>query len=121
MPFYIAFFVLSGASLHLDALMGLGALGLAYLLARPIGKSVGSHMAGKNFGAAPQVYTNIGMALVPQAGVAIGMVITVSQTHPEIGYTMSTIILASVIVYEGIGPFLTKLALGRAKEIHLLE
>jgi Kef-type K+ transport system membrane component KefB len=121
MPFYIAFFVLSGASLHLNALLSLGLLGLGYLIARPVGKSLGSHVAGERFGAEPQVYTNIGMALVPQAGVAIGMVITVTQTHPDIGYMMGTVVLSSVIVYEGLGPFLTKLALGRAKEIHLQE
>ncbi len=121
MPFYIAFFVLSGASLHLNALLSLGLLGLGYLIARPIGKSLGSHVAGEKFGAEPQVYSNIGMALVPQAGVAIGMVITVTQTHPDIGYMMGTVVLSSVIVYEGLGPFLTKLALGRAGEIHLQE
>jgi Kef-type K+ transport system membrane component KefB len=121
MPFYIAFFVLSGASLHLGALSHLGLLGVAYLVARPLGKFVGSYVAGTKFGAEPQVTRNLGMALVPQAGVAIGLVITVTETYPEMGHIMGTVILSSVIVYEGIGPFLTRLALGRAKEIYLQE
>ena len=121
MPFYIAFFVLSGASLHLGSLGNLGLIGVAYLLARPTGKALGSWLAGRRYDAEPQVTQNLGMALIPQAGVAIGMVLTVSETYPEIGAVMSTVILSSVIVYEGIGPFLTKLALGRAGEIHLQE
>jgi Kef-type K+ transport system membrane component KefB len=121
MPFYIAFFVLSGASLHVGSLGELGLLGLVYLFARPAGKYLGSFLAGRRFGAQPQVTRNLGMALVPQAGVAIGMVLTVSETHPEMGAVMGTIILSSIIIYEGVGPFLTKLALGRAKEIHLVE
>ena len=121
MPFYIAFFVLSGASLHLSALQDLGLLGAVYLIARPVGKAVGSYWAGRNFGAEIQVRNNLGLALLPQAGVAIGMMLTVSETEPEMGYVIGTVILSSIIVYEGIGPFLTRLALGRAGEIHLQE
>ena len=121
MPFYIAFFVLSGASLHLDALSHLGLLGAAYLIARPVGKAMGSLWAGRRFGAEKAVYDNLGMALLPQAGVAIGMYLTVSKTEPELGYIIGTVILSSIIIYEGIGPFLTRLALSRAKEIYLQE
>jgi Kef-type K+ transport system membrane component KefB len=118
MPFYIAFFVLSGASLHLEALSHLGLLGLAYLLARPLGKLAGSYWAARRFGASEAVRGNLGLALMPQAGVAIGLSITVSASHPEIGQVIATVILSSVIVYEGIGPFLTKLALARGRELH---
>ena len=121
MPFYIAFFVLSGASLHLSELSHLGLLGAAYLIARPIGKAVGSYVAGRKYGAEKQVYDNLGMALLPQAGVAIGLTLTVQQSHPDLGMIMSTVILSSVIIYEGVGPFLTRLALSRAGEIHLQE
>ena len=121
LPFYIAFFVLSGASLHLDALSHLGGLGLAYMIARPVGKWLGSFWAGKKFGASPVVYNNLGMALLPQAGVAIGMYLTVAEVNPEMGLVIGTVVLSSVMVYEGIGPFLTRLSLTRAKEIHLQE
>lgn len=121
MPFYVAFFVLSGASLHIGSLQHLGLLGLGYLIARPIGKLLGSYWAGRKFGAEPQVTQNLGLALFPQAGVAIGMAITVREFYPEMGNVIETVILSSVIIYEGFGPFLTRLALGRAKEIYLQE
>jgi Kef-type K+ transport system membrane component KefB len=121
MPFYIAFFVLSGASLHLDALAHLGLLGLAYIIARPLGKFIGSRWAAKKFGANPLVAKNLSLALLPQAGVAIGMYLTVQESDPELGYVIGTVILSSVLVFEGIGPFMTRLSLARAKEIHLQE
>ncbi len=121
MPFYIAFFVLSGASLHLGELPRLGMLGIAYLVARPIGKAIGAGLATRRFGAEPAVRQNLGLALLPQAGVAIGMVMMVTETYPEMGKIVGTVILSSVIVYESIGPFLTRLALSRAGEIHLQE
>jgi Kef-type K+ transport system membrane component KefB len=121
MPFYIAFFVLSGASLHLGSLAHLGLLGMAYLVARPLGKFIGAWAAAARFGAEPQVTRNLGLTLVPQAGVAIGLVLAVTETHPEMGHIMVTVILSSVIVYEGVGPFLTRLALSRAREIYLQE
>lgn len=121
MPFYIAFFVLSGASLHLGSLAHLGLLGVAYLIARPVGKALGSWWAGKRFGAEEKVYRNIGPALIPQAGVAIGMSLTVIDLYPEMGSIIQTVILSSVIVYESVGPFLTRVALSRAGEIHLQE
>jgi len=121
MPFYIAFFVLSGASLHLGALPHLGLLGIAYLVTRPMGKYIGSYIAARKYQAGPQIARNLGMTLIPQAGVAIGMVITVTEKHPQLGHLMATVVLSSVIIYEGFGPYLTKLALFKAKEIHLQE
>jgi Kef-type K+ transport system membrane component KefB len=121
MPFYIAFFVLSGASLHLDSLGHLGLLGAGYLVMRPLGKMLGSYLAAGRFEAGEIVKNNLGIGLFPQAGVAIGLAIAIRETHPELGQIINTVILSSVIVYEALGPFLTKLAIGRAKEIHLQE
>ena len=118
MPFYIAFFVLSGASLHLDALSGLGLLGLAYLVARPIGKYLGIAWASRRYNADPVVRKHLGLALLPQAGVAIGMALLVSEHLPAFGHAVSTVILSSVIVYESVGPYLTKLSLARAGDLH---
>jgi Kef-type K+ transport system membrane component KefB len=121
MPFYIAFFVLSGASLHVGSLAHLGLLGAGYLILRPLGKMLGSYFAAIRFKAGKTIENNLGIALFPQAGVAIGLAMTVSESHPELGETISAVILSSVIIYEALGPFLTKLAVGRAKEIHLQE
>ena len=118
MPFYITFFVLSGASLHLDTLPNLGFLGLAYLLARPLGKALGSYLSARKFGAPRALQNNLGLALLPQAGVAIGMSMTVMETRPDIGPLISTVILSSVIVYESVGPYLTMVALRRTGELH---
>ncbi|MBN1211299.1 MAG: cation:proton antiporter [candidate division Zixibacteria bacterium] len=121
MPFYIAFFVLSGASLHLNTLWNLGFLGLAYLLARPLGKYIGSFFVGKKYAMEPKVVNNLGMALLPQAGVAIGLVISVADIYPDLGQNIGAVIFSSVIIYEGVGPFLTEMAVARAGEIHLQE
>ncbi len=121
MPFYIAFFVLSGASLHVGSLGHLGLLGAAYLVARPLGKYAGSLIAGTKYRAEPQVTRNLGMGLLPQAGVAIGMALTVTEANEAMGHVVSTVILSSVVIYESVGPFLTKLGLQRAKEIYLQE
>ena len=96
----------------------LGMLGLAYLVARPLGKILGARLAAQRLGAQAAIRDYLGLALFPQAGVAIGMAITVSETYPDIGRVVATVILSSVIVYEGLGPFLTKTALARAGELN---
>ena len=121
MPFYIAFFVLSGASLHVSELSHLGLLGAVYLLARPAGKLIGSRFAACRTGAEKVVCDNLGITLFPQAGVAIGMVLTLSETFPDVGRIVGTVVLSSVIIYEGVGPFLTRFGLSRSGEIHLQE
>ncbi len=121
MPFYIAFFVLSGASLHLGSLSHLGVLGIVYLLARPTGKYLGTVLVAKKSGADETITRNIGMALLPQAGVAIGMVLTISESYPEMGQMIGVVVYSSVIVYEGVGPFFTRMALSRAGEVRLQE
>ena len=99
----------------------LGLLGLVYLLARPLAKFVGAYFVGKRFKADPNVTKGLGMALLPQAGVAIGMVMVVNKVDAELGALLGAVILSSVVVYESIGPFLTRLALSKAGEIHLQE
>jgi Kef-type K+ transport system membrane component KefB len=121
MPFYIAFFVLSGASLHVEMLTHLGLLGLVYLVARPVAKYIGAYWSSKRFEVDKPITQNLGLALLPQAGVAIGMALTLSELYPDMGQIITTVILSSIIVYESVGPFLTKLSLARANEIHLQE
>lgn len=118
MPFYIAFFVLSGASLHLETLASLGILGLAYLVMRPVGKTLGARLAAARLGETSSVSTFLGLALTPHGSVAIGLAMSVSQSHPEIGRMIATVILSTVIVYEGLGPLLAKTALQKAGELH---
>jgi Kef-type K+ transport system membrane component KefB len=118
MPFYIAFFVLSGASLHLESLASLGLLGVAYLFMRPAGKILGSRLAAARLGALPSVRKYLGFSLTPHGSVAIGLSLSVSRSHPEIGGMVATVILSTVIVSEAVGPFIAKTALAKAGELN---
>ncbi|MBN3033929.1 MAG: cation:proton antiporter [Candidatus Saganbacteria bacterium] len=116
-PFYVAFFVISGAMLHLDLLAKIGLVGLAYLFARALGKAAGAYCGARLNAEAAPVQKFLGLSLIPQAGVAIGVAMAVEAKLPEIGAVVITIVLSSVIIYELVGPYLTKLALALAGEI----
>jgi len=96
-------------------------LGIAYLLTRPAGKILGSLLAGWKLKIEPRISKNIGLALLPQADVAIGMSMVVKETHPELGHTIEMVILSSILIYEAVGPFLTRYALARAGEIRAAD
>lgn len=118
-PLYILFFVLSGAELNLSvfadvAVVGIGAL---YILARSAGKIFGAAGASKLMKCAPNVQKYLGITLLPQAGVALGMTVTVAQQLAESGVIIRSIVLFAVLIYELVGPLLTKIALTRAGDI----
>lgn len=116
-PFYIAFFVISGAMLHLNLLTQIGWVGIVYIFSRFIGKVLGAYWSARATAEPAPVQNYLGISLIPQAGVAIGVSMAVEAKFPEMGAVLITIILSSVIVYELIGPFLTKVALSLAGEI----
>lgn len=120
-PFFIAFFVLSGAALHIEYLPQLGFLGLAYIILRFVGKYAGIYLTAGRVQAPGQVRTNVGLALVPQAGVALGLAHTTVREYPDFGLIVQQVILASVIVYETLGPLLTRWAIFRAGEVEREE
>jgi len=113
----LLFFVLAGASLHIEALIGIGALGLAYVALRVIGKVVGAGLGARLAGAEPSVRHWTGLALMPQAGVALGLALLADQRFPELGETLLPLVIASTVVFEILGPSGTRLALARADEI----
>ena len=118
---YICFFTLAGVTLHLDMLGGIGVLGGAFLLARVGGKALGSMLGGLLSSSAPRIWKNIPLGLMPQAGVAIALVILLqsdTRIPQEIRTLASTIVLAAVVINEIVGPLLTRLALVRAKEVN---
>ncbi|MBW9212157.1 MULTISPECIES: cation:proton antiporter [Terrabacteria group] len=119
-PLFILFFVLSGAELDLAALPKVGVLGVLYIVLRFGGKWLGSYL-GSGLSKQPSVIKNyIGFALMPQAGVAIGLATLVIKDMPgEIGKEIQTIILSATLVYELIGPLAAKFALKQANEIHV--
>lgn len=118
-PLYAAFFVISGAELDLGVLRypSIIIIGLVYILARSLGKYYGARGSCKAMKCDENVTKYLGITLLPQAGVALGMVVTAEVLGDEMSSMISNIILFSVLVYEIVGPMLTKMALIKAGEV----
>ena len=116
-PLFLLFFVLSGAELDLSVLPSVGLIGVGYLLLRSIGKWGGTMLGAVCVRADGNIKKYLGLTLLPQAGVAIGMASLVAARFPTLGAQVNTIVLAGVLVFELIGPVITKIALTRAGEI----
>lgn len=115
-PFYAVFFVIAGAHLQLGLLKSLGAVGLAYILARLIGKLGGAYI-GTRLGGLPVTYQQrIGFGLLAHAGLAIGLVLSLSRRYPELGTELSTIVLGAILLYEIVGPIAVRSVLLRSGE-----
>lgn len=116
-PFLILFFLLAGAALHINMLAEVGLIGAAYIGLRIAGLTIGSWLGGRLCGVEPLVSRWMGMALLPQAGVAIGMALLASQRFPEIGDIILPIVLGSTVFFELIGPITTRWALTSVGDI----
>ena len=118
-PIYVLFFVLSGAELDLRVFADLAVVGvgIVYILTRSAGKILGATGSAKLMKCEPGICKYLGITLLPQAGVALGMSATVAAEFGEAGAIIRNIILFSVLVYELAGPIMTKMALTAAGEI----
>lgn len=122
-PLFMLFFVTSGASLNLSIFLSGGIIliiALIYIVFRMVGKFSGAALGGKVTHAAPVVQKYLGWTLFPQAGVAIGMATLASQgfeAFPNYGALILAVALAATLIYELIGPVITKIALSKAGEI----
>lgn len=118
-PLFVLFFVISGAELDLSVFRDWVAVvvGLAYILLRSIGKMGGASISSKMTKCSPTIQKWLGITLLPQAGVALGMSLTVSTQLGPDGAVIRSIVLFSVLIYELVGPMLTKIALTKAGEI----
>ena len=96
--------------------MAIVGIGLVYILFRSLGKYIGSYCSAVWTKCAPQICKYLGITLLPQAGVALGMCITARQLGSQ-GDLIRNIVLFSVLVYELVGPMLTKMALTKAGDI----
>ncbi len=116
-PLFVLFFVLSGAELDLSVLRNPSVLliGAVYILVRSLGKYVGAYGSCALSGCDEKIQKYLGVTLLPQAGVALGMAIT-AQALAD-GAVVRSVVLFSVLVYELVGPALTKRALLAAGEI----
>jgi len=115
-PFMVLFFVLAGASLDLSALKEIGIIGVAYVGLRVVGRIVGGWAGGMASGV-PLLHRHwIGFALLPQAGVALGMALVAAIHFPELGKTLLAVTIGSTIVFELFGPLFTQAALRKSGE-----
>lgn len=117
-PLFILFFVISGAELELSIFKDIGivVIGLIYIIVRCIGKYYGASISAKATKCNENIVKYLGITLFPQAGVALGMAIKAEELGPE-GKVVANITLFAVLIYELVGPFLTKIALQKAGEI----
>ena len=118
-PVYVLFFVISGAELDLRVFADLAVVGIGvmYILARSAGKILGASVSARVMKCEKSICKYLGITLLPQAGVALGMSVTVAAEFGEAGAMMRNIVLFSVLIYELVGPMLTKMALTKAGDI----
>jgi len=115
-PFMVLFFVLAGASLDLDALHAIGAIGTVYMVSRTLGRVVGGWVGGWLANSEPTLRNWIGLALLPQAGVALGMALVASARMPELRPILLPVVISSTVLFELTGPVLARYALIRVGE-----
>ena len=110
-PVMVVFFMLAGASLEIGMLRELGLVGLIYLLARTVGKVSGAWLGARLSDAGPAVERWMGLALLPQAGVAIGMSLLAANRFPEYRQIILSVVISTTVLFELAGPAITRLAL----------
>lgn len=117
-PIMISFFVLAGVSLELSVLKTVGIIGIIYIVMRVIGKWSGAWLGGQITKASPAVKKYLGLALIPQAGVAIGLALVARTVlEPAQAAQLTAVILSATLIYELVGPLITKISLQKAGEI----
>ena len=108
-PLFMMFFFLSGAGLDVGLIPKVGVIGILYILFRVVGKVLGTTLGGKICKAPAKIQKYLGFTLVPQAGVAIGLATTAMKVVPEHGPGIKTVILCGTVIYELVGPVITKI------------
>jgi hypothetical protein len=111
--------VISGAELDLRVFADLAVVGIGvvYILTRSAGKIAGASLSARMMKCEKSICKYLGITLLPQAGVALGMSVTVAAEFGAVGATIRNIVLFSVLIYELVGPMLTKMALTAAGDI----
>ena len=107
-PIMVLFFTLAGASLDINGLKDIGLIGITYLGFRATGKITGAWAGGKLSGAKPYISHWSGLAMLPQAGVALGMALIASSHYPEYRQLILSVIIATTIIFEIVGPVITR-------------
>ncbi len=116
-PFLVIFFMLAGYEFDLSAFKAIGVVAIVYVLARSAGLIVGGGMSARLAKASPVIQSHIGWCLLPQAGIALGLALLVSERLPQVGSIVLPLILATTIMFEIIGPVVTRWHLHKAGEL----
>ncbi len=121
-PLLALFFVISGAELELKVFTDIAivGIGIVYILSRSLGKYIGAYVSSKATKCDPKICKYLGITLFPQAGVALGMCTTAMQLGNE-GNLIRNITLFAILIYELVGPLLTKQALTAAGDIKPMD
>ena len=121
-PLFILFFVLSGAELEFSVFTDISIIGIGviYIITRSLGKYFGARWSSVLVKSEPNIQKYLGITLLPQAGVALGMSITAMEIG-ESGIIIRNIVLFGVLIYELFGPTLTKIALTKSGDIQPKE
>jgi Kef-type K+ transport system membrane component KefB len=114
--FYVVLFVVGGAKLQLTDLATGGALGMVYVAARFIGKSIGVMALTPLSGVRPGTAGLLCIALTPMSGLALAMVHQTTSLYPDFGAQLATIVISAVLILELVGPIAVQYALKRAGE-----
>ena len=117
-PLFVLFFVLSGAELDLSVFtdFAIVLIGVVYILVRSLGKYFGAYVSADLSKCSKNVVKYLGITLLPQAGVALGLAIKATELGAD-GFIVAQITLFGVLIYELVGPLLTKIALTKAGDI----
>ncbi len=114
---YVVFFVAAGAELNLQALSAVGVIGAVYVITRCLGKYLGIRLVAQWREESIEVQRWLGSTLIAQAGAAIGLVAIATDRDPVLGAHLATIIVGTVVVFEVVGPLLTRFAVVHAGEV----
>ena len=116
-PIFMLFFFVTGAGMDITILPTIGIMGAVYIIFRVIGKLVGAFWGGKISKANPNVQKYLGIGLIPQAGVAIGLAMMCGSVVPQYAKQITAVVVCGTIIYELVGPILTKVTLTKIGEI----
>lgn len=117
-PLYVIFFALAGALLHLGKALDVGIVGVVYIICRTAGKYLGAWVGASISKSSATIRNLLGLALLPQAGVAIGFALIVNQKYTDIGAELLTVVFAAIIFFEVVGPLAATVAMKRSREAY---
>lgn len=120
-PVNLLFFTVAGASLNINVLFKVGVIGFVYILARGTGKIIGATIGATMVKSEPTVVKHLGMSLLTQGGISIGLSMVVRKELPQLSDSIITVILFAVLVFEILGPILAKIALTKAGEANSIK